>query len=180
MKKFFLSLLGLALAVSALGCGQKKPDGMPDLEQVALTVIQDGKPLDGATVNLKSTDPGNKWTSGGRTDATGVANLVTHGQYKGVPVGKYKVAVSKTVGEGTPPPPSPIDEESARKYKEYVDSGATYEEFSVVDSKFGIIETTTLEIEVVKGKNDLSVDVGPAVREKINTGRGASGVGGGM
>ncbi len=172
MKKIFLSALFLGLAFVALGCGQKKPDGMPDLEPTTLKVIQDGQPLADAQISLKSLDSNNKWTCGGITGANGVATLVTHGQYKGVAVGKYKVAVSKKVGEGDPPPPSPIDEESARVWKEYQDSGKTYEEFNVVDPIFGIIETTTLEVEVVKGKNELSVDVGSAVHEKIDTGHG--------
>ena len=98
---------------------------------------------------------------------------MTHGQYKGAPVGKYKVAVSCVVGEGTPPPPSPIDEESARVYKEYIDSGATYEEFNVVDPEFSTIESTTLEIEVVKGKNQLTIDCGEPVRIPVEQGRGA-------
>lgn len=174
MKYLLLSMCALASTFFATGCGQKTPDGLPDLQSVALTVVQDGKPLGEAMITLKAVDSSNTWTSGGTTLDDGVATLVTHGQYKGVPVGKYKVAVSKVVGEGTPPPPSPIDEESAKRYKEYKDSGATYEEFDVVDPKYGTIETTPLEIEVVKGKNELTVDVGEAVRNKVNTGRGVA------
>ncbi|MDD3589427.1 MAG: carboxypeptidase regulatory-like domain-containing protein [Thermoguttaceae bacterium] len=174
MKKVLALSFCALLALASLGCGQKTPDGMPDLQPTTLTVIQGGSPLADATVNLKSLDPSTAWTCGGVTDAKGVATLVTHGQYKGAPVGKYKVSVSKTVGEGTPPPPSPIDEESARKYKEYQDSGATYEEFDVVDTKFSIIETTPLEVEVVKGKNDLAVDVGEAVRIPVRQSSGVA------
>lgn len=171
MKRFLVSIVGLSLVVAALGCKPKTPDGLPDLQKVNLTVIQDGKPLAEATVMLKSLDSTNTWTSGGTTDANGVATLVTHGQYQGVPIGKYKVAVSKTIGEGTPPPPTPIDAESARKYDEYMKSGLKWEEFNVVDPQLGVVETTTLEIEVVKGTNDLSVDVGGAVKIPYDSGR---------
>ena len=161
-----------AALASAVGCGPKLPDGMPKLNPTTITVIQDGQPLAEAMVTLKAVDESSKWTSGGMTDAKGVATIVTHGQYKGVPAGKYKVAVAKTLGEGTPPPPSPIDAESARIYQEYVDSGATYEEFFVVAEEYRLVDTTPLEVEVVDGSNDLKVDVGEAVRDKADNGGG--------
>lgn len=145
---------------------------MPKLNPTTITVVQDGAPLADAMITLMSADGSSKWSSGGTTDASGVATMVTHGQYKGVPTGKYKVAVSKTVGEGTPPPPKPYDEESARVYQEYIDSGATYTEFFVVDPQFRLVDTTPLELEVVDGKNDLKVDVGEAVHEEISQGGG--------
>lgn len=170
------TILGCAFALTALasavGCGPKLPDGMPKLNPTTITVIQDGKPLEGAMVSMKPVDESIKWTSGGTTDANGVATIVTHGQYKGAPTGKFKVAVAKTVGEGTPPPPSPIDAESARIYQEYVDSGATYEEFFVVAEEYRLVGTTPLEVEVVEGTNDLKVDVGESVREKADNGGG--------
>lgn len=173
MKRIFLgSALVLAALASTVGCGPKLPDGMPKLNPTTITVIQDGKPLADAMVSLKAVDESIKWTSGGTTDAKGVATIVTHGQYKGVPAGKFKVAVAKTVGEGTPPPPSPIDEESARKYQEYIDSGATYEEFFVVAEEYRLVGTTPLEVEVVEGTNNLEVNVGEAVRDKADNGGG--------
>lgn len=169
MKKqtLLFAALGLILSAATLGCGPKLPDGMPKLNPTTLTVAQEGAPVADAMVQLKAVDASNKWTSGGTTDANGVATIVTHGQYKGVPAGKYKVAVSKIVGEGTPPPPSPIDEESARVYQEYIDSGATYEEFYVVGKDYSYVESTPLEVEVVAGKNALTVDAGPVVHEPV-------------
>jgi hypothetical protein len=174
MKKTLILSFCVLFALASLGCGQKTPDGMPDLQPTMLTVIQGGAPLADATINLKSLDSSITWTCGGVTDANGVATLVTHGQYKGVPVGKYKVSVSKIVGEGTPPPPSPIDEASAKVYQDYIDSGATYEEFDVVDKKFFDVAATPLEVKVVKGKNNLSVDVGEAIREPIRQSGGVA------
>ncbi len=175
MKKALIVSFCAFFVLASIGCGKKKPAGMPDLQPTTLTVTQGGAPLAEAVINFKAVDSSMTWTCGGITDSKGVATIVTHGQYKGAPEGKYKVSVMKTVGEGTPPPPSPIDEESARVYKEYIDSGATYEEFYVVDQQYATIETTPLEVEVVKGKNDLTVDVGEAVKEPI---RQSTGVGG--
>ena len=174
MNKVFALSICAILAASAIGCGPKTPDGMPDLQPTTITVIQDGAPLPEAVLNLQSVDTTSKWTCGGVTDEKGVATIVTHGQYKGAPIGKYKVSVSKVIGDGTPPPPTPIDAESARIYQEYIDSGATYEEFDVVDKTFAIVETTTLEVEVVKGKNELSVDVGSAIHEPIEKSSGVA------
>ncbi len=171
-KPLLFAALGLILSAATLGCGPKLPDGMPKLNPTTLTVTQDGQPAADAMIRLKALDASNKWTSGGTTDAKGVATLVTHGQYKGVPTGKYKVAITKIVGEGTPPPPSPIDAESARVYQEYVDSGATYEEFYVVGQEYGFVETTPLEVEIVAGKNDLTIDAGPVVREPVEKSSG--------
>lgn len=178
--KHFGIIFAAALTVAAVcGCGPKLPDGMPDLQPTTITITQGSAPLANAVLNIKPSDPStnSKFTCGGTTDANGVAVIVTHGQYKGAPEGKYKVAVSCTVGEGTPPPPSPIDEESARKWKEYHDAGLTYEEFYVVDPQFSVIESTTLEIEVKKGKNEFTLDCGEPVHIPVDNGQGAAGAG---
>lgn len=179
LMKYFSTLLLFSGLLFLNGCfGSKTPDGMPKLEPVTVTVFQGDAPLANATLNLKPLEPSttNNFTCGGTTNAEGVATIVTHGQYKGAPVGKYKVAVSCTIGEGTPPPPTPIDEETAKVYKEYIDSGATYREFYVVDPQFSTIESTTIEIEVVKGKNKLSINCGEPVRIPVDQGRSATGV----
>ena len=176
MKRLAILCAVAVLASASLGCGQKRPAGMPPLEPVQITITQGSTPLSNAVLSLKALDASSgNFTCGGTTDEKGVATIVTHGQYKGAPVGKYKVSVTCTVGEGTPPPPSPIDEESARVWQEYQDSGATYEEFYVVDPKFAIFETTTLEVEVVAGKNAFTLDCGEPVRLPVDVGHGASG-----
>lgn len=165
MKRIIALSLAISLAAFSLGCGQKKPEGLSNLEPVILTVTQDGAPCADAQVNLLSLDPSNKWTSGGTTDSMGVVALVTHGQYKGVPVGKYKVSVFKKIGEGTPPPPLPTDEASEKAYNDYYESGQTYDLFCLIEKKYTDLNTTPLEIEVVKGKNELTVDVGAPVHD---------------
>ncbi|MBQ9812287.1 MAG: carboxypeptidase regulatory-like domain-containing protein [Thermoguttaceae bacterium] len=165
MKKILAFSLVVVLSALSLGCGKKMPEGMPNLEPVKLTVTQDGAPCADAQVNLQSLDPSNQWTSGGVTDAQGVVALVTHGQYKGVPIGKYKVSVFKKVGEGTPPPPLPTDEASEKAYNDYYESGQTYDLFCLIEKQYTDLNTTPLEIEVVKGKNELAVDVGAPVHD---------------
>ncbi len=175
MKKALVLSFCAFFVLASIGCGKKKPDGMPDLQPTTLTLTQGGAPLAGATVNFKSTDSSMSWTCGGMTDDKGVATIVTHGQYKGAPVGKYKVAVNKTEWEGEAPP-SVVDEASAKTLEEYKKAGKKYEEFYLVDLKYAIGETTPLEVEIVQGKNDLTADVGEPVHEKAQSSSGAGGV----
>ena len=57
MKRILLgSAFVLAALAAAVGCGPKLPDGMPKLNPTTITVIQDGKPLEGAMVSMKPVD----------------------------------------------------------------------------------------------------------------------------
>ncbi len=73
---------------------------MPELYSITLQFTQAGAPLSGAAVQLIPLDPTNKWTCGGGTDASGTCVVHTHGVYRGVAAGKYKICVSKTETEG--------------------------------------------------------------------------------
>lgn len=148
---FFLSLLVLCV----LGCDTPKPEGIPSLVPVTVKVIQDGKPLADAMVSLMPTDVENaRWTSGGKTNAKGIANPVVYGQYPGAAVGRYKICVSKTE---TPPSPAPTSrDETPPPQKTY----------NLVDPKFGDVQTTE-EVEITQSSGNLTIDVGAAVRIEI-------------
>ncbi len=69
----FLSLMGV-LSEHAV------PDGMPELYPVVVSVVQDGKPLEGASVQLIPADAINaRWACGGCTNANGEAEIATLG-----------------------------------------------------------------------------------------------------
>ena len=148
----------LLLMWSLMGCEKPLPEGMPELFPVALLVVQDGKPLDTATVRLIPEDRSNRWASGGTTDAQGVAVLYTHGQYEGVPAGEYRVCVAKTEYEGEVP--SMEDTMSGKKMGQKA--------FNLVETKYSLPNQTTLTVTVAKDKNVYEpVDVGKAVREPV-------------
>ncbi|GHT09827.1 hypothetical protein FACS1894170_01030 [Planctomycetales bacterium] len=67
---------------------------MPKLYPATLTVLQDGKPLENASVVLINTDATSTWSAGGQTDAKGVVMLQTMGQFKGIPEGTYSYALT--------------------------------------------------------------------------------------
>ena len=92
--KHFNTVLLFTGALLLGGCfGPKTPDGMPKLEPVTVTVLQGDVPLANATLNLKPLEPSttNNFTCGGTTNEEGVATIVTHGQYKGAPLGSTRL-----------------------------------------------------------------------------------------
>ena len=127
---------------------------MPKLIKVSLNVVQEGKPLAGATTTLISEDPSFKWTVSGTTDNNGVVVLKTHGIYTGVPEGKYKICVKKFVREGelqtmaNPGAPPPKD-------------------YNLVEAQYGHQKDTPLTIEIKSGSKYEPVDVGQAIKELL-------------
>jgi len=153
MKKTSRIVYGLTLTTLLfVGCGQSiAPDGLPKLHPVMLDLVQEGEPLVEATVSLHPLDETALWSSGGFSDRNGRAMLVTHGGYSGVPIGKYKVTVIKSIMEGT---------------KGTLDEAGTATTFSLIDKKFTSRKTTPLEIDVQTGKNTFRLDVGTPVKNK--------------
>ena len=168
----FLCLLSFGIVV---GCGPKLPVGMPKLYPVTITVMQDGTPLEGATVVLSGGS--GVWSATGLTDAQGKTNLHTQGQYAGVPEGKFKVAVTKAISEGEPPPsrPMPGDVESQRRYEDYQQSGKTYQRFHTTPLEYRSAETSPLMVDIAKGVKNVAVDVKGTVKEEIGGSGGVMG-----
>jgi len=148
-------LSGLVLIVPLiLGCDKRPmPEGLPKLYPLTLDLFQNGQPLAEATVSLYPMDSTSKWSSGGFSDDSGRAVIVTHGGFDGAPVGKYKVAVVKSIVEGAP---------------ESMDDQGNSQSFSLIESQYTNRNTTPLEIEVQSGKNSLRLDVGKVVKIKRN------------
>ena len=158
MKQSFI-LFSCALILLAVGCGEKRPDGLPPLHPTALTFTQGGVPLAGASVTLTPMDATNsQWALGGATDSKGVLNVQTQG-FKGAPAGNYKVSVLKTETEGTPAAAS-IDPDAPAPPD-------TSKQFHLVDAKYRSLGTTDLTLEVKAGKNAQTFELGAAVREEI-------------
>lgn len=153
-----LTVIFVAIIVGVLGCnsGPPKPPGFPPLVPCKIQVTQGGAPLSGADVTLVPVEAsGTVWPIGSQTDATGIAEMRTYGAHIGAPVGSYKVTVSKIEIE-TLPPKGPVSETY------YVPPAQRI--YELVAPTFADAKTTTLQIEIVKGTIDYSVDVGAAVR----------------
>ena len=120
-------------------------------------------------VRLLSMD-GNTWNTLGVTDTSGKATVYTLDRHKGAVPGKYKVIVSKEeYDSGDPLPPEyrqgqPVPPEVLRGLRPVAS-------YNLVEAQYGSETTTPLEIEVSKGTRTHTVDVGKAVRIKIDENR---------
>ena len=161
MKNITLFPVGILLAAFLTGCGSRHPDGLPPLQPLTLTVTQEGKPLSDATVFLYPADGSRSWNSGGLTESDGSLVVFTTygGQHSGAPAGKYKVTVDCVTSD--PPPPK---EMTLPQYEEH---NRKYPPFRIVPLQYTDQGTTPLEIEVVKGANQLSIDIPEKVKLKI-------------
>ena len=167
MQKKFFALLGAIALTAVVGCGgPKKPADLPELYPVKVTVIQDGQPLEGASVMLNDPELKIRFTMGGKTDAKGVAVIKTDAQFAGAPVGKFKVTVSKEDIPELPadlqgPPPTDPGELAEFNAKLAEHSGSACD---TVDLQFKKMGSTPADIEVTTSGAETTVDVG----EKVN------------
>lgn len=167
MQKKLFALLGAVALSAVVGCGgPKKPADLPELYPVKITVMQDGQPLEGASVQLNDPSLAVRFVMGGKTDAKGVAEIKTDAQFAGAPVGKFKVTISKEDIPELPadlqgPPPTDPTELAEYNAKLAEHSGSACD---TVDLKFKSMGTTPEEIEVTTSGVEKTVDVG----EKVN------------
>ncbi len=159
MKRLFVGVAAVLSLVSAVGCGPKKPDGMPPLYPCVLTFVQGDRPVADVLVNLYPEDGSDsRWRAGGTTDANGKIELRTLAQYKGVPEGTYKVTAYKTlISDG----PEPTEEQIKNGDTNFVATSTRY-----VDSKFEFPDQTPLRLTVKAGKNAETFDLGEAIQEE--------------
>lgn len=111
-----LFVLGLCI-VFAVGCGTKKPDGIPQLHPAKVTVTNGTSPIAEASVFLiLQGGASGSWSTVGVTDAKGVAVINTsQGGWtsKGVPEGEYKIYITKAPDVKLDPPSEEIMNDSA-------------------------------------------------------------------
>jgi len=163
---FLLLLISISLSC-LVGCrfGRERPKDMPRLYPVRLTIIQEGVPLEEATVTLRSKIPGFRWSVSGITDSKGEVELVTNGFFPGVPEGEYKILVEKTIRIGPPNPDlreMPADElERSKIFRKIAKESKI---MIVVDPQYKNEASTPLEIGITKSNNGQTFDVGKPVK----------------
>ena len=142
-------LLFFPLASVILGCGSdsQRPDGLPPLLPMTITVVQAGVPLTDAVVTLTPDSGPTRWGSGGYSNAQGKVAVKTHGNFPGAPAGKYKVTVLKREREG--------------------EGEGNVTEYYLVDPVYESAETTPFRVDVGSGSKEAKFDVGESIRLKI-------------
>ncbi len=164
MRNKLFALLGAVALTAVVGCGgPKKPADMPELYPVKITVIQDGQPLEGASVMLNDPSLKIRFVMGATTDSKGVATIKTDAQFPGAPAGDFKITVRKSTEPETTDEVAPTDPaeraEWEKKQAELANQMA-----DTVDLKFGDMAQTPESITVGPGGAEKTVDVG----EKVN------------
>jgi len=98
MKKLLLAFSFLSCVALIVGCGPKRPEGLPPLVSCVLTFqYEGGSPVADAMVSLVPENADlRQWSIAGTTNASGVATIFTHGDFAGAPAGTFRVVVRKT------------------------------------------------------------------------------------
>ena len=163
-----LLLAFLSLYLSGCGKKQKLPDGMTDPYPTVITVIQDGKPLEGASIALIPSDASNSWNAGAVTDATGKASIKTLNKYEGVVEGKYRIVITKRESDKSKFTSPPDQQTDPQGYSKFLQDSARekLDSYDLIDPKFGKLAADIELIDIVPGKNEKTIDVGEAVRIK--------------
>ncbi|GHT32463.1 hypothetical protein FACS1894214_4330 [Planctomycetales bacterium] len=164
MKRLSLFIVNYSLFILFLsGCGgAERPANLPKLYPTSITLTQEGKPLVNAMVMLYSADADFKWSVAGITNASGTAEIKTHGKFSGSPLGEYKVAVSKT--ENPNQGESFDDTEEGQKKRAAAKRQSVAVIYNLVEKQYMERDTTPLLIKIEKGKNRQTFDAGKAVR----------------
>jgi len=155
--RYVLLSFGIILTLFLTGCsGQPKPDGMPPLHPLTITVTQEGKPLAEASVSLHPIGGEHSWSSGGLTQSDGSLVIYTYGKYAGAPAGKFKVTVDCVTSDPPAPKNVTMEELDAHNKK--------HPAFRIVPLQYTEKGKTPLEIEVVKGANKITLDIPEKVK----------------
>ena len=100
MKQQLLCLVAVLFSMLIVGCGTGKPADLPNLYPCKIKIVdKNGVPIDNASV--VATQPDNIWASIGLTGPNGIALLKTNGVHPGIPIGTYKIVVTKYDMTGT-------------------------------------------------------------------------------
>lgn len=171
-------ILGIVLSVCLIGCQpNNRPADLPALYPCTITIVQEGVPLSGASISLVRIDtdtsvPSNSssesnWIPTGATNQSGTAVIYTNARYVGSPLGRFKVIVEKKqAGESKLGPPPPEDSPAYPAWEEKM-LGEILPLYTLVEAKYTSVDETPLEIEIKKGKNNLKLDIGAAVKERV-------------
>ena len=144
MKRQLFSVVVL-LSFLMFGCGHDGPADLPRLYPCKIKIVdKSGDAVEDASVVAINSD--SKWASIGQTGSDGIAVLKTNGTYPGVPVGMYKILVTKYSVTVTAKSSDP-------------EQGDEVAETLVFDKSFSDESTTPLQLTMEAKSNDVTFTV---------------------
>lgn len=165
--RIFLCLFLLMINIF-FGCYQQLPHGIPKLYKTKITIVQDGKPLQGVSIIAINEDFGSSpWTAGGITNQAGIIELKTQGKYNGLPLGRYSITATKVETPADLVLPKNVNTDQEIREYDRILNEIQKNSFEVIDKKFRTQETTPLKIQVKPETNIFTFDLGISVREKV-------------
>ena len=146
----------LLTVLVSVGCNTSGvPSHFPKLHPCTITILQDGQPLEGASVALAPDDK-QQLSASAVTDANGVAKMMIQACYEGVPVGQYTVLVSKITRVENPnvsaTPSMDGTSSMGDRNQQYI---TTY----YTDPSYDDTKRSPLKIQITEGKNEQTFEV---------------------
>jgi hypothetical protein len=167
---FILLIFAISGFLLLAGCSNSsRPSDLPKLFPCKVTITQEGKPLEGATVTLLSKVPpleGRNWIISGKTGVNGTTELVTQPNFPGVPEGEYKLLIGKTETDDSEVPSFEKDPKAFEKWT--AKTKGIVPTYSLINPDWSNKQKTPFEIKITKGQtNSATFDVGKAIRVQI-------------
>jgi len=141
------AIVTLPVLLVLSGCGK---GDYPPMARVTGTVTYKGKPVPNMMVNFMPKAGRPSW---GKTDANGRFEMVFDSDYKGTELGHHKVYFT--------PPANTIDMGKSKASSKAIAeaAGLTPEEMRDFRKKYGLEESTQLEVDVNKDPEDLKLNL---------------------
>ncbi len=136
-RAWLVQAVGWSLLLGLAGCGGG--GDYPEMTQVTVTVLYDGRTVEGATVLFSPADSDTR-SAQGRTDASGKASVRSFPDQDGVLPGSYRVAIHKATQEGIE---EVVDPDA--------DPGAAPQTVHHLPQQYASVTTSDLTIDVALG-----------------------------
>lgn len=163
--RFLTFFVFIAVIPFFIGCGPKRPEGMPETVPCTVTVLEGGTPMAGVIVTLRNDTASSSLLIEGTTNSAGVAEISsTWGNYtaKGAPIGPAKVTLNKPF-EIPPPTASEAEmelwtmEQSTKYLKEREEM---IDKLRIIPKIVSVVSQSPLTVSVESGSGaTLTVDI---------------------
>ena len=145
------ALVGVSLVLGSAGCGgePRKPDHIPDLTPLTITVTHNAQPVQDASVLLAPTTTG-QFSAAGTTDQAGRAVMKTDAVYHGVVPGEYRASVTKVTKPDVDVAETPEDPAEYEKWVKTLEAEADQPRH-LIPERYASFGSSELTVEVVEG-----------------------------
>lgn len=169
LRKIFFAFCFAFMVLILVGCsGEKRPDGFPKIYPSSITVSDDNGPLSDIKISLFAKEGNCPWPIGGTTNASGKADLVTYGKFKGAPAGEFIVVLAKSEIEDAHLMPKGNDD-GIVEVNTQKPQKTSFRVFSLIDPKYSDKATSPLTMKIEQRGANETFKLGKPVRAHVST-----------